>query len=111
MKNIYRKIFFVIISVSMLLLSAAAVHAYTAEEPEISSTSEVAQLPVTVPAKPENDTCFQCHVDGSFSNIWTPSVRWVLFGAAGVALLFGIARSVSVWKTRQAWIPPSQTDN
>jgi hypothetical protein len=105
MKSLYRKIFFIIISVSILLFSAAAVHAYTAEEPEISSRLETDQLPVTAPIKPEDDTCFQCHVDGSFSNIWTPSIRWVLFGAAGVALLFGIARSASVWKTREAWIP------
>ena len=105
MKSLYRKIFFIIISVSILLFSAAAVHAYTAEEPELSSRLETDQLPVTAPIKPEDDTCFQCHVDGSFSNIWTPSIRWVLFGAAGVALLFGIARSASVWKTREAWIP------
>jgi hypothetical protein len=112
MKNFYRKIFFVIISVSILLLSAAAVHAYTAEEPETSSLSEVNQLPIPAPIKPENDTCFQCHVDGSFTNIWTPTVRWVLFGAAGVALLFGIARSASVWKTKEAWIPlPKRVTN
>lgn len=112
MKNFYRKIFFFIISVSILLLSAAAIHAYTAEEPETSSLSEVNQLPIPAPIKPENDTCFQCHVDGSFTNIWTPTVRWVLFGAAGVALLFGIARSASVWKTREAWIPlPKRVTN
>ncbi len=112
MKNFYRKIFFVIISVSILLLSAAAVHAYTAEKPETSSLSEVNQLPIPAPIKPENDTCFQCHVDGSFTNIWTPTVRWVLFGAAGVALLFGIARSASVWKTKEAWIPlPKRVTN
>ncbi len=112
MKSLYRKIFFVIISVSFLLFSAAAFHAYTAEEPEISPQLEADQLPVTAPIKPENDTCFQCHIDGSFSNIWTPTVRWALFGAAGVALLFGIARSVSVWKTREAWIPlPKRVTN
>ena len=108
MKSLYRKIFFVIISVSIILFSAAAVHAYTAEEPELSSQLEADQLLAAAPIKPENDTCIQCHVDGSFSNIWTPSVRWVLFGAAGVALLFGIARSASVWKTRDAWIPLPQ---
>jgi quinol-cytochrome oxidoreductase complex cytochrome b subunit len=47
-------------------------------------------------------------VDGSFTNIWTPFLRWVFAGAAGIALLFGVARSASVWKTRAAWVPIPQ---
>jgi len=105
MKSLYRKIFFIIISVSILLFSAAAVHTYTAEEPEITSLLETDQLPVTAPIKPEDDTCFQCHVVENFTNIWTPTARWALFGAAGVFFLFGFARSASVWRSREAWVP------
>ena len=108
MKSAYRKIFFVLITVSILLFSAAAVHAYTAPEPEIGSLTGTDNLPGIAPEKPENDTCIQCHVDGSFSNIWVPVLRWVIFGTVGVALLFGVARSISVWKTREAWTPIPQ---
>jgi hypothetical protein len=36
---------------------------------------EATQLPVAAPIKLENDTCIQCHVDGSFTNIWTEA--WI----------------------------------
>jgi len=108
MKSAYRKIFFILITVSILLFSAAAVHAYTAPKPEIGLLTGTDNLPGIAPEKPENDTCIQCHVDGSFSNIWVPVLRWVTFGTVGVALLFGVTRSISVWITREAWIPIPQ---
>ena len=105
MKSIYSKIFLVIISICVLLLSAAMVHAYTADGPEISSQGEVNLQLNSAPIKPEDDTCIQCHVDENFTNIWTPIARWVLFGAAGIVFLFGFARSASIWKSREAWVP------
>ncbi|MGB2963432.1 MAG: cytochrome b N-terminal domain-containing protein [Anaerolineales bacterium] len=108
MKSAYRKIVFVFITLSILLFSAAAVHAYTAPEPQIGPPTGTDNLPGIAPEKPEDDTCIQCHVDEYFTNIWTPFARWILFGAAGVALLFGIVRSISVWKTREAWVPIPQ---
>ena len=108
MKTVYRTTLFVLTSVVLILFSAAAVHAYTAPAPAAVVLSDGVEQPQLVPPEPEKDTCIHCHVDGSFTNIWVPFLRWIVFGAAGVALLFGVARSASVWKTRAAWIPIPQ---
>ena len=105
MKTAYRTIFIVFISVGLILFSAAAVHAYTAAEPVSSINPEGSDLLQVVPPAPEKDTCIQCHLDGSYSTIWTPLIRWVVFGGAGALFLFGVARSISVWNTRAEWIP------
>ena len=105
MKSIYRKIFFSILTLSLLLFSAAVVHAYTTAGDEKSIQVAGDQPPQSTVVKPENDTCIQCHLDGSFTSLWTPLARWAVFGSAGVVFLFGIARSASVWRTRSEWIP------
>ncbi len=105
MKNVYRTALFVLISMSLVAFTAAAVHAYTASPPEDSHQQTGSDQTLANTPEPEKDTCIQCHVGGSFTNIWTPILRWILFGAAGVALLFGVARSAAVWKTRSAWVP------
>lgn len=97
MKTVYRSILIILSSVILVLSTSAVVHALTAPVP--------ADAPLTASPEPEQDTCLQCHVDEYFTNIWTPLGRWILFGAAGVALLFGIARSVSVWRSREEWVP------
>lgn len=97
MKTVYRSILIILISVILILSTSAVVHALTAPVP--------ADAPLAASPEPEQDTCLQCHVDEYFTNIWTPLGRWILFGAAGVALLFGIARSVSVWRSREEWVP------
>jgi len=108
MTSIYRKILFAIILFSILLFSAAAVHANAAIQQYPATDQNSDQVTAVLPPEPEEDTCIQCHVDEYFTNIWTPFARWILFGAAGVALLFGIARSASVWITRESWIPIPQ---
>jgi len=105
MKTVYRTILFALISVVLVIFSSAVVHAYTAPVPAGVIREDVLGQPLTVTPEPEKDTCIQCHVDGSFSNIWTPFVRWIVFGAAGVALLFGVARSASVWSNQSHWVP------
>jgi hypothetical protein len=105
MKPVYRTILLTFISVILVAFSAAVVHATTATAPAVVILEDGIDQPLTDIIEPEKDTCVQCHVDGSFTNIWTPFLRWVFFGAAGVALLFGVARSASVWKTRSAWVP------
>lgn len=105
MKTVYRTILFTLISAILVLVSSAVVHAYTAPVPAGVIGEDGIGQPLSATPEPEKDTCIQCHVDGSFSNIWTPLVRWIVFGAAGVALLFGVARSASVWSTRAAWVP------
>lgn len=112
MKSVYRTILITLISITLVLFSAAFVHAYTAPVPAGVISETALDQSLTDDLEPEKDTCIQCHLDGSFANIWTPFVRWVVFGAAGVALLFGVARSISVWKTRAAWIPiPKRISN
>ncbi len=102
MKSIYRTILIVAISAILVLTTAAGVHAYTTAN---QSTGEGNDLQALAPPGPEEDTCFQCHVDDTFTNIWMPLGRWALFGVAGLILLFGIARSASVWRSRAEWVP------
>lgn len=108
MKTVYRTALFFLLSISLVVFSAAAVHAYTASTAGGFLNQSGTNQPLAVTPEPEKDTCIQCHVDGSFANVWTPFLRWVVFGGAGVALLFGVARSVSVWQTRSAWVPIPQ---
>ena len=103
MKSIYRTILIVALSSILVLATAAGVHAYTASNQ--SSPGDGNDLIAQAPPEPEKDTCFQCHVVEEFTNIWTPLGRWALFGAVGLILLFGVARSASVWRSRSEWIP------
>jgi hypothetical protein len=61
--------------------------------------------PALAPASPAQDTCLHCHVSGENTNIWTPLARWSLFSTAGLLLVFGLGRTVTVWRTRAAWQP------
>lgn len=97
MKTVYRTILIILTSIILVLFTSAVVHALTAPVP--------ADAPLAASPEPEQDTCLQCHVEEYFTNIWTPLGRWALFGAAGVVLLFGVARSVSVWRSREEWVP------
>ncbi|HUV26382.1 MAG TPA: cytochrome b N-terminal domain-containing protein [Anaerolineales bacterium] len=54
---------------------------------------------------PEQDPCLHCHITGENKGLWTPLVRWVFFGGAGLIFAFGIYRSSSVWVTRSPWKP------
>jgi hypothetical protein len=97
MKPIYRTILIVAVSILLVSATAAGVHAF-------ATSNQIGDM-ASVPAEPEKDTCFQCHVDEVFTNIWTPLGRYILFGAAGVVLLFGIGRSASTWRSREEWVP------
>ena len=102
MKTIYRTILIAALSLVLVLAAAAGIHAITANQPLSGESSEFSDQ---VSLEPEKDTCIQCHVAEEFTNIWTPLGRWILFGGAGLILLFGIARSASVWRSRSEWIP------
>lgn len=54
---------------------------------------------------PEQDPCLHCHITGEDKGLWTPLVRWVFFGGAGLLFAFGIYRSSSVWVNRAPWVP------
>jgi hypothetical protein len=105
MKKRYQKIFVSILTISILLFSAAIVHALTAVEPGDANQVYVEDLSPSSQIKPENDTCIHCHVEGAFTSLWTPLGRWALFGSAGLVLLFGITRSVTVWNSKTEWVP------
>jgi hypothetical protein len=55
--------------------------------------------------EPKQDNCLHCHVAGENTNLWTPSARWTLFGAAGLLFAFGLVRGSSTWRTRSPWKP------
>ena len=105
MTKLARRLLYFTLVLCVLLFSAAAVHAVTAPPPEQPPDSALIVDPPAVGSNPEKDTCFHCHVSGSFENLWTPLSRWIVFGVAGVVFLFGFARSVSVWQTKSAWKP------
>ncbi|MGW8144199.1 MAG: cytochrome b N-terminal domain-containing protein [Anaerolineales bacterium] len=54
---------------------------------------------------PEKDPCLHCHITGEDKGLWTPLVRWIFFGGAGLLFAFGIYRSSSVWINRSPWVP------
>lgn len=88
------------LTVVLLLFSAAAVHAFTTQPDSLSAAFDD-----QAPVQPEEDTCIHCHVSGSFTNVWVPTIRWIVFGTAGMVFMFGFVRSVSVWRQRKAWTP------
>jgi cytochrome b6 len=55
--------------------------------------------------QPEQDPCLHCHITGEDKGLWTPLVRWIFFGGAGLLFAFGIYRSSSVWINRSPWVP------
>jgi hypothetical protein len=54
---------------------------------------------------PEQDPCLHCHITGEEKGLWTPLLRWIFFGGAGLIFAFGIYRRSSVWMTREPWKP------
>lgn len=54
---------------------------------------------------PEKDPCLHCHITGEEKGLWTPLLRWIFFGGAGLIFAFGVYRSSSVWVTRRPWKP------
>jgi hypothetical protein len=108
MNHTFRTILLIVLMISLGLFSAATVHALTAQPPPGRNLTAQGEPPGGFSPEPQKDTCIHCHVSGSFSNIWVPTLRWLTFGSAGLLLLFGITRSASVWRTREAWKPLPQ---
>jgi hypothetical protein len=91
-------------------------HSGQAQKP-LAAASQAEKLLAAVPAieaggaaavtppKPEQDPCLHCHIAGENKGLWTPLARWMLFGTVGLAFVFGVYRSASVWVTREPWKP------
>jgi hypothetical protein len=58
-----------------------------------------------IPPTPQQDPCLHCHITGENKGIWTPLMRWLLFGSFAMVFSFGIYRSASIWVTRAPWVP------
>ena len=95
---------FPLLLMSLLLASTAAAQAHAVRQLQEGGEPRPGNN-LAAAVAPQNDTCLHCHVDGSFANLWVPVLRWMTFGAAGVAFLFGLTRSVSIWHSRSSWIP------
>ncbi|MBN1668329.1 MAG: cytochrome b N-terminal domain-containing protein [Anaerolineales bacterium] len=75
-------------------------------DPEVLAASSLAiqdRNEASLAPPPQQDPCLHCHIAGEEKGLWTPTARWAIFGTAGLIFVFGIVRSVEVWKTRQPW--------
>jgi len=112
-----RTLLFGILAVTLAaLLTAASGQAIASPQNDISTyyspqdwgaggAQQATVLSEDAPPPPNKDSCLHCHITGEEAGIWTPLVRWIIFGTAGLILAFGIVRSVSAWKTRAPWKP------
>ncbi|MEW5867735.1 MAG: cytochrome b N-terminal domain-containing protein [Chloroflexota bacterium] len=70
-----------------------------------AAAEAVAASPSAVVPPPNQDPCLHCHIQGENKGLWTPLARWGLFGGMGLAFVFGVYRSASVWSQRKPWKP------
>ena len=91
---------------ALLLAVTAHVQAQSSSPPEETDWSLIdpAVASATIPP-PNQDPCLHCHILGENKNLWMPLSRWAVFGTLGLAFVFGIYRSVSVWNGRKPWKP------
>lgn len=65
----------------------------------------VGQSPSLEIPPPKMEPCLSCHIAGENKGLWTPLARWAIFGTFGLIFIFGMVRSIFVWRTRQPWKP------
>jgi cytochrome b6 len=51
------------------------------------------------------DQCLHCHLAGEITEVQTPTMRWLVYGGAGLLFAFGMYRTTSVWGSRKRWRP------
>ncbi|MBC8504130.1 MAG: cytochrome b N-terminal domain-containing protein, partial [Chloroflexi bacterium] len=73
--------------------------------PSEKSSEVVPSLLASLPPPPKQDPCLHCHIAGEEKGLWTPVARWVIFGSAGLVLVFGVVQASSMRKTRSPWKP------
>ena len=57
----------------------------------------------TLPPPAKQDPCLHCHIAGEEKGLWTPTLRWAIFGTVGIIFVFGIVRESTIWRTRAPW--------
>ncbi len=98
------------------LIAATLVHATSAAQsnPQAgapdwalaeAASAEIASGPQVVVPPSQQDPCLHCHIGGENKGLWTPLARWALFGTMGLAFVFGVYRSASVWTGKKPWVP------
>ncbi len=75
-------------------------HLLTTEMMAVDTIHQNIEIP-----PPQKDPCLHCHISGENKGLWTPLVRWTLFGTVGLVFAFGMYRSASIWVTRSPWKP------
>jgi hypothetical protein len=53
----------------------------------------------------ERDSCLHCHITGEDKGLWTPLVRWSMFGMVGLVFVYGVYRSTSTYINRKPFVP------
>lgn len=70
----------------------------------VKPSNAVSELHVsTLPPPARQDPCLHCHIAGEEKGLWTPTLRWAMFGTAGIIFAFGIVRASTIWQTKAPW--------
>jgi hypothetical protein len=89
-----------------LLLAALFTHGKAYQAIASTQSDGAASLvPAAEIPPPQLEPCLSCHITGENKNLWTPLARWAIFGTFGLFFVFGLVRSVSVWRQRKPWKP------
>lgn len=91
-----------ILILSGVLLMASYSHGRAYQTAAGAQTFDAVSVDIP-PAKLE--PCLHCHIQGEHTNLWTPTLRWVVFGSFGLVFLFGFYQSTFVWTQRKPFKP------
>ena len=90
-------------------LAALLFHGQAAASPlqplDLKKVGQALVAPTIEIPPPKQEPCLHCHINGENKNLWSPLARWTVFGTVGLAFIFGVYRSVSVWTQRKPWKP------
>ena len=90
-------------------LAALLFHGQAAASPlqplDLKKVGQALAAPASEIPPPKQEPCLHCHINGENKNLWSPLARWTVFGTVGLAFIFGVYRSASVWTQRKPWKP------
>jgi hypothetical protein len=93
----------------MTALAALLFHGQAAASPlqplDLKKVGQALVAPTIEIPPPKQEPCLHCHINGENKNLWSPLARWTVFGTVGLAFIFGVYRSASVWIQRKPWKP------